>query len=254
MPRNAGRATPMDMMMQLASGRECVTRVVATVPDHPDSVAAFRVREGGQFKAKMEEWRTPTGYSSGLRNLLQRHFKKVSAGEWFSSGTVLVPAAEAESLERTWGRSTRQPHPNWDNVLWEDVQEEQEKGSETGQAAAVAPEERLPSPQPSAHVPTPQAPRRADESHQRPVVASDGVVSGAAAGSAGGSGKEPASADHTPSVGTMGEAASVAVVSEQALKEGAASTGSVSGHKRCRVEISVAEEAHDLALDHSGNR
>ena len=166
----------------------------------------------------------------------------------------VIAGPEAESLERTWGRSTRQPHPNWDNVAWEDVQEEQEKGPETGQAAAVAPE-RPSSPQPSAHVPTAQAPRRADESHQRPEVASNGVVSGAAAGSAGGSGKEPASADHTPCVGKMGEAASVAVVpSEQALKEGAASTGSVSGHKRCHVEMTIAEEAHDLALDHSGNR
>lgn len=70
---------------------------------------------------RMEEWKAPNCYTSGLRNLLQRHFKKVTAGEWFASGAVLVQTQVADSVERTWGRGTRQLHPKWDNVTWEEV-------------------------------------------------------------------------------------------------------------------------------------
>ena len=69
----------------------------------------------------MEEWKAPNQYTSGLRNLLQRHFKKITAGEWFAGGAVLVPTRVAESIERTWGRGSRQPHPKWVGVVWEEV-------------------------------------------------------------------------------------------------------------------------------------
>jgi hypothetical protein len=86
-----------------------------------EPVAAFRVHADGGLKQRMEEWRGPNHYTSGLRNLLQRHFKKVTTGEWFSSGAVLVHTPVANSVERTWGRGARQPHPKWDNVTWEEV-------------------------------------------------------------------------------------------------------------------------------------
>jgi hypothetical protein len=60
-------------------------------------------------------------YTSCLRNLLQRHFKKVTHGEWFASGAIVVPMADANSVERTWGRGSRIPHPKWETVAWEVV-------------------------------------------------------------------------------------------------------------------------------------
>jgi len=84
-----------------------------------EPVQAFRVDATGALKTRMTEWKGQ--YSSGLRNLMQRHFKKVTSGEWFSSGAVLVHTPIAESVERTWGRGNRQPHPKWDNVIWEEV-------------------------------------------------------------------------------------------------------------------------------------
>ena len=69
----------------------------------------------------MEEWKGPNLYTSGLRNLLQRHFKKVTSGEWFAGGAVLVPTPIADSVERTWGRGARHPHPMWDIIVWEEV-------------------------------------------------------------------------------------------------------------------------------------
>ncbi len=79
----------------------------------------YRVTSAATFKAKLEEWKGV--YTSCLRNLLQRHFKKVTHGEWFASGTIVVPMADANSVERTWGRAARAPHPNWEIVAWEVV-------------------------------------------------------------------------------------------------------------------------------------
>lgn len=60
------------------------------------------------------------GYTSGARNLLQRHFKKVTAGSWFAEGAVFVPSCAAASLERTRGVCEKGIHPLWDDVVWED--------------------------------------------------------------------------------------------------------------------------------------
>ena len=145
MPRNAGKATPRDLINTLAIEEGGVTRVRAVIGDIPgasnvvlcaskcwlsrafivpvcaEPVDAFRVSCGSTFKAKLEAWRGPNEYTSCLRNLLQRHFKKITGGEWFASGAILVPKAEANSVERTWGRGVRNPHPKWESVEWEVV-------------------------------------------------------------------------------------------------------------------------------------
>jgi hypothetical protein len=154
MPRNAGKATPKDLVNTLAKEEDVVTRVRASINGFPGACAClpavarafsscavricehvacavplfaaepvdgFRVSAGSAFKAKVEEWRGPNEYTSCLRNLLQRHFKKVTMGEWFASGAILVPMAEANSVERTWGRGARNPHPKWETIAWEVV-------------------------------------------------------------------------------------------------------------------------------------
>mmetsp|Transcript_11053 Transcript_11053/g.37559 ORF Transcript_11053/g.37559 Transcript_11053/m.37559 type:complete len:377 (+) Transcript_11053:70-1200(+) len=95
-----------------------VEKVQATIQGYTGLVEAFRVTPGGGFKLRMEAWKDACQYTSGLRNALQRHFKKVTVGEWFSDGAVLVPCTVADSVQRTWGRGNRQPHPKWDDVQW----------------------------------------------------------------------------------------------------------------------------------------
>uniref|UniRef100_A0A7S0EY56 Uncharacterized protein n=1 Tax=Hanusia phi TaxID=3032 RepID=A0A7S0EY56_9CRYP len=95
-----------------------VEKVQATIQGYTGLVEAFRVTPGGGFKSRMEAWKDACQYTSGLRNALQRHFKKVTVGEWFSDGAVLVPCTVADSVQRTWGRGNRQPHPKWDDVQW----------------------------------------------------------------------------------------------------------------------------------------
>jgi len=72
------------------------------------------------LKAKLDEWKRPLRYTSASRNLLQRHFRKVTAGSWFAEGAVLVPACVAASVKRTWGAGSGQLHPRWDDVAWQD--------------------------------------------------------------------------------------------------------------------------------------
>ena len=70
------------------------------------------------LKTKIEEWKVPYSYTSDPRNLLQRHFRKVTAGSWFEGGAVIVLTPVAESVERTWGLEQKQPHPKWGGVVW----------------------------------------------------------------------------------------------------------------------------------------
>jgi hypothetical protein len=103
---------------------------------------------GGELKQKMEEWKGPNKYTSGLRHLLQRHFKKVTAGEWFAVGSVLVPLPMADSCERTWGRGTRMPHPKWETVYWQEERScSPELQTENSHAPPLMPD-------PPAHAPT----------------------------------------------------------------------------------------------------
>jgi hypothetical protein len=88
------------------------------VPARAEPVAAFRVCAGGSLKTKIEEWKVPYSYTSDSRNLLQRHFRKVTAGSWFEGGAVIVPTQVADSVERTWGLEQKQPHPKWGGVVW----------------------------------------------------------------------------------------------------------------------------------------
>eukprot|EP00960_Hanusia_phi_P053031 761802-Hanusia_phi.AAC.3 len=118
MPRNAGKITPRDIAESLAMYNQGVEKVQATIQGYTGLVEAFRVTPGGGFKSRMEAWKDACQYTSGLRNALQRHFKKVTVGEWFSDGAVLVPCTVADSVQRTWGRGNRQPHPKWDDVQW----------------------------------------------------------------------------------------------------------------------------------------
>uniref|UniRef100_A0A7S4H937 Uncharacterized protein n=1 Tax=Guillardia theta TaxID=55529 RepID=A0A7S4H937_GUITH len=118
MPRNAGKITPRDIAESLAMYNQGVEKVQATIQGYTGLVEAFRVTPGGGFKLRMEAWKDACQYTSGLRNALQRHFKKVTVGEWFSDGAVLVPCTVADSVQRTWGRGNRQPHPKWDDVQW----------------------------------------------------------------------------------------------------------------------------------------
>jgi len=83
-----------------------------------EPVAAFRVCAGGSLKTKIEEWKVPYSYTSDPRNLLQCHFRKVTAGSWFEGGAVIVLTPVAESVERTWGLEQKQPHPKWGGVVW----------------------------------------------------------------------------------------------------------------------------------------
>jgi hypothetical protein len=92
-------------------------RALTRAPAEP--VAAFRVRADDALKAKLDEWKRPLRYTSASRNLLQRHFRKVTAGSWFAEGAVLVPACVAASVERTWGVGSRQLHPRWGDVAWQ---------------------------------------------------------------------------------------------------------------------------------------
>ena len=144
MPRNGSKPTPKDLIAELAAREDGVTRVdghvsgiagpargaAALVPNPPvccefshlfpraEPVAAFRVCAGGSLKTKLEEWKVPYSYTSDSRNLLQRHFRKVTAGSWFEGGAVIVPTQVAESVERTWGLEQKQPHPKWGGVVW----------------------------------------------------------------------------------------------------------------------------------------
>ena len=83
-----------------------------------EPITGFRVCAGGSLKTKIETWKVPYSYTSDPRNLLQRHFRKVTAGSWFEGGAVMVLTPVAESVERTWGLEQKQPHPKWGGVGW----------------------------------------------------------------------------------------------------------------------------------------
>ena len=95
-------------------------RVPISPPLFPraEPITGFRVCAGGSLKTKIEEWKVPYSYTSDPRNLLQRHFRKVTAGSWFEGGAVIVLTPVAESVERTWGLEQKQPHPKWGGVVW----------------------------------------------------------------------------------------------------------------------------------------
>jgi hypothetical protein len=146
MQRNGSKPTPKDLIAELAAREDGVARVhghisgiagpargaaalvpnpqvcceicFTFVPARAEPVAAFRVCAGGSLKTKIEEWKVPYSYTSGPRNLLQRHFRKVTAGSWFEGGAVIVLKPVAESVERTWGLEQKQPHPKWGGVVW----------------------------------------------------------------------------------------------------------------------------------------
>ncbi|NBX17223.1 MAG: hypothetical protein EBR09_07650 [Proteobacteria bacterium] len=71
------------------------------------------------LKVKLDQWRAPLSYKSASRNLLQRHFKKVTNGSWFAEGAVFLPLCTAASIERRWGVCAKGRHPLWDDVLWQ---------------------------------------------------------------------------------------------------------------------------------------